>query len=462
MFANILINFIFFIMKLKTTDVNYSAIIAKVDEVIPIEGADKIHTIVVLGNYIVTQKTIKEGDVGIYFPVESELSVDFMFNNNLYNNSDKNKDKEKKGYISDNGRLRFIKLRGQISEGLFLSLNSLSYIDDGSYNNMKIGDSFNIINHNNKEYPICKKYIVQQQQKNSNKMKTNNNVNNLVKEFVVDNQFRFHKETEQLYRNLNLIDMNDYISISYKLHGSSGISSKVLLKRKLSIFEKLLIKLKININQYEYGYIYSSGKPKSKLPKGIKNKFSNKKNSHYNDNIWMNAHNELEDGLDNGITLYYEIVGFTKSGSYIQKDYDYGCREPKKDGRYVYGEHFDIYVYRVTYTNDEGKVFEFNTNQMKQYCDRKNIKTIPILNEGKISDFVNVHNVEWKDEFINYIVKNYNGGDCCMCNNKVPREGVVIRFNYKEGFVAFKQKSKEFYEYETKILDGNISNIEDE
>ncbi len=450
-------------MELKIIDINYSVIIAKVDKTTPIVGADKIHTITVLGNYIVTQKSVSVGDVGIYFPVECKISDEFLRNNNLYRKSELNVDGNKKGYIEENGRVRYVKLRGQVSEGLFLPLSSLSYIENINMDKLKIGDYFNSIIINKNEFTICEKYIIPrinttQKQDRSKR----NNMNKLMEEFVVDNQFRFHSDTEQLYRNLDKINITNDITISYKLHGSSGISSKILLKRKLNILERLLLKFNLNINQYEYGYIYSSGKPKSKLPKGIKNKYLNKNKSFYEDDIWLNAHNSIEHLLDNGITLYYEIVGFTKTGSYIQKDYDYGCKQPKEDGRYIIGEHFDIYVYRITYTNDEGKIFEFNTNQIKHYCERKNIKNIPIIEDGRVYSFVDFHSDDWRGEFFDYIIKNYNGNKCFICNNDVPEEGVVIRLEDEEGFVAYKQKSKEFYEYETKVLDENISNIENE
>jgi hypothetical protein len=48
-----------------------------------------------------------------------------------------------------------------------------------------------------------------------------------------------------------------------------------------------------------------------------------------------------------------------------------------------------------------------------------------------------------------------------MCRNKVPEEGIVLT---KDGltFEAFKLKSMRFLEEETKLLDKEQTNIEDE
>lgn len=147
-------------MELKIIDINYSVIITKVDKTTPIVGADKIHTITVLGNYIVTQKSVSVGDVGIYFPVECKISDEFLRNNNLYRKSELNVDGNKKGYIEENGRVRYVKLRGQVSEGLFLPLSSLSYIENINMDKLKIGDYFNSIIINKNEFTICEKYII--------------------------------------------------------------------------------------------------------------------------------------------------------------------------------------------------------------------------------------------------------------------------------------------------------------
>ena len=86
------------------------ASVQKVLEVLPIEGADRIELIKVLGWQCVVKKgAFKPGDMGVYIEIDSivpDIPVfEFM--------------KERKF------RVKTIKLRGQISQGLFMSFNDL-------------------------------------------------------------------------------------------------------------------------------------------------------------------------------------------------------------------------------------------------------------------------------------------------------------------------------------------------
>ena len=99
-----------------------------------------------------------------------------------------------------------------------------------------------------------------------------------------------------LYKNLHRINFNSMIHISYKMHGTSGISSYILCKKKLNWFNKMLLKLGVNIETQEYDYIYSSRKV-------IKNQELNPNAQHYyGADIWGIAHKELEPFLQKGMT----------------------------------------------------------------------------------------------------------------------------------------------------------------
>ena len=60
----------------------------------------------------------------------------------------------------------------------------------------------------------------------------------------------------------------------------------------------------------------------------------------------------------------------------IQKGYHYGCRP---------GTH-ETYVYRVTFTNVEGHVFELAWPNVKAFCEKYGLKVVPELYYGKASD----------------------------------------------------------------------------
>ena len=154
------------------------------------------------------------------------------------------------------------------------------------------------------------------------------------------------------------------------------------------------------------------------------------------------------------MTFYYEIVGFLPNGGNIQKDYDYGC-EPTKHA---------IYIYRITQTNIDGKVFEFSAKQVQDFCKKNGLNAVPELFYGKPIELFSDNRLNldnWREKFLEVIKHEFNEHQCFMCGNKVPEEGCVIRIEGLD-FEAYKQKSTAFYERETAQLDKGENNIEDE
>ena len=448
-------------MKIKEPkNVNYAAIVVEIKTIIPLEKCDNVQAAIIMGNQVVVSKNVKVGDIGLYFPLECALSKEYLSNNNLYRKPELNTDPNQKGYFEENGRIRCVKFRGHKSEGLFMPKESLNFC-------LKIGDILNL-NDTFDEingFPICSKYIVKQNktpgQSGSNKSKSTKKYESKL----VENQFRFHQDTSMLYRNLHKIHPDSLISITYKLHGTSGISSYVLCKEPITKLDKVKewlwnmsykignltrsYKWSFSINNTKYDYIYSSRKV-------IKNEELNPNAQHfYNEDIWGIAHNEVKDFLQKGMTFYYEIVGFLPNGGSIQKDYDYGC-EPTKHA---------IYIYRITQTNIDGKVFEFSAKQVQDFCKKNGLNAVPQLYYGYAKDLTNdtkmIKEEYFQDTFLSEIKRKYNEKDCYICKNKVPEEGCVIRIEDLD-FEAYKQKSTRFYELETKLLDKGESNIEDE
>ena len=105
------------------------ATIQKIKEILPIEGADSIELAIVNGWNVVVAKNVghKVGDYVIYCEIDSFLPIkeEFEF---LRKSSYKKMSDGSEGF-----RLRTIKLRGQISQGLIIPLNILM-----QYNNFVI------------------------------------------------------------------------------------------------------------------------------------------------------------------------------------------------------------------------------------------------------------------------------------------------------------------------------------
>ena len=441
-------------MKLnKPKNSNYAAVVVEIKTLVPLENCDNVQAAIIMGNQVIVSKEVKVGDVGIFFPLECQLMHTYMYENNLYSHSEKNKDKDKKGYFSDNGRVRCQKFRGNKSEGLYMPITSISeFLEKGD--SVYIGDEFDELNGEK----ICRKYVIKQQQsKREGSSKVNKSQKKESK--IIDNQFRFHEDTFMLYKNLHRINPDDFISLTYKVHGTSAISSNIICKKKLNIFEKILIKLGVNIITETYDNIYASRKV-------IKNPELNPNAQHYyNADIWGIANKKVFPLLQKGMTAYYEIVGYLPTGAMIQKDYDYGFIQPESPVAYVHGIHYGIFVYRLTYTNPDGKVFEFSAKQVQEWCKKNDLTPVFELFYGKASELVPLDKRfkidAWKEKFLNTIKEKYNEHNCFICKNIVPEEGVVIRVEGLE-FEAYKAKSNAFYERETKLLDKGESNIEDE
>lgn len=433
----------------KPENENYCATITKIKTVIPFENCDNIQGTIIFGDSIIIGKDVKVGDIGVYFPAETQLSIDYASKNNLYRHPEYNADPEKKGYLEDNRRIRTMKMRGNKSSGLFMPLESLSFFVDIS--ELKDGDTFDEIN----GVKICNKYFVKKRNSQGQNQKKGKKAKKVSR--LITNQFRFHDDTSQLGKNIHRIKPEDIISITYKLHGTSGISSKVLCKKKLSMYQKLLKMVGGNIILQEPFNLYSSRRV-------VKNDDMNPtdKNHFYNVDIWGLANEKIKEYLVDGMTAYYEIVGFLPDGAAIQKmkkAFDYGCKQ---------GE-WEIYIYRLTYTGPDGHVFEFSAKQVQQWCAQMGLNAVPELYYGKAStifrqyEHVYEYDVDliFEDNFLNLLSTVYLEKNCYMCKNKVPAEGIVVRREVL-GLEAYKLKSFAFKNAETAQLDKGESNIEDD
>lgn len=187
------------------------ALICKLKNIQPIEGADRIVQANLFGETVIVSKDYKEDDIGLLFDCETQLSPEFCYNNNLYRHSDLNKDKSKTGYIEDNRRIRPIRLKGVRCSGLWMPIESLGNVSDKA--DIKIDqigseiDSFGNI-------PICQKYITQKTRQGRQNKEGKARVN-------LCPTFKEHIDTDQLMRNLQNIHEGDLVIVSEKVHGTS-------------------------------------------------------------------------------------------------------------------------------------------------------------------------------------------------------------------------------------------------
>lgn len=444
-------------MNLKTPiNENYAGVITTITTTVKLENCDNVHHAIIFGNRVIVDKTVQIGTKGIYFPVETQLSEEYLHNNNLYRDNTKNKDIDQKGYFEESGRIKCMKFRGNKSEGLFMPLSSILFaapVEDVA--TLKERDTFDNLN----GIEICCKYVPKSSKTPGQQKLGGHKLVAKKTSRIVDNQFRFHGDTAMLGKNIHRIKPSTLLSITNKLHGTSFVISNILTKRKLGWFESFLKRIGIPIVENTYDIIYSSRKV-------IKNDDMNKNYNHYyKEDLWAEVADRLKSYMPIGMTMYGEAVGFTASGSYIQSGYDYGC-DPDDLENYM-----GIYIYRITYTNPDGYVFEFSAKQVQDYCKARGLNPVPEYFYGKAEailpqvrvdgyNFVELSIEEWQGELLSKLLESYNmEKNCELCENEVPAEGIVVRIE-GEDYDAYKLKAFRFRERETKELDKGEVDIE--
>lgn len=420
----------------KQANVNYLAKIVKIDNLRKHENADRLQITTIDFNNVVVGMDTNLDDICIFFPVESQVNSNFVSFINGYRKKELNKDNEVAGFFEENCRIKAIKLRNEKSMGFVVPIQSLeSFI--GQKIEEEIGTEFDYVN----DIKLVNKYEIFKPGMATRNGRVEKRISRLV-----EGQFHFHVDTENLRKNANNIKPEDYISVSYKVHGTSSIFSRVLVKRKLNLLEKIVKHLGVTVKETEYDLLYSSRKV-------VKNEYETKdKCGFYSTDIWGDVKNEIADKIPEGYTIYGEIIGFTKDNKQIQAGYDYGC-EP--------GKH-KFQVYRITITNAAGQVINLSTAQIREFCERVGLETVHYFYEGFAKDmFPEIKGGEnWSVDFVRKLEEQYTDKNCFMCKNEVPEEGVVVRKDLTFSFEAYKLKSFSFLEFESKELDKGEVDME--
>ena len=352
------------LIKSKKASINYLSKVVNITTFRTHSNAEKLKCCTIDGFNIITGIDSEPG-LYIYFPALSQINKDFLSYANLYKHKELNKDPEQSGMFEDNGRVKAIKLRGELSEGFIIPLtvleNYIISVTNKELKDVKEGTEFDAVEHNGKEFWISKKYLPKQTQKQPTEDKRSKKIPKGIDK-IIDTQFRFHYTTVLIKKCPDVITPDSLIQMSYKIHGTSGISAYVLCKQPLNWKQKIA-KWLTGEEFNKYDYIYASRAV-------IKNKYYNENVSsgYYGVDVWAEADKIVRPCLAKGQTAYYEIVGYLPNGGYIQKKYDYGCIPPKEGEIYTHEKHFKVRIYRVTQTNVDGKVLEYTPRQVQQWC----------------------------------------------------------------------------------------------
>ncbi len=417
---------------------NNQAFVGRIGNIRPIEGADKI----VKASVILNDIPVTEVIVGVDTPEGQEV-VYFDSNLCLEKGTILSDYPELERYLGKNGRVKTIKLKGSYSDGLAVETEKFyKYFESEQQAKewLEHGKSFNDIGGT----PICHKYVILTKQGSSKSSKETRGKKRSSR--LVEGQFHFHVDTDQLARNIHEIQPDDVISISRKFHGTSSIASRVLVKRKLSLMDRIAKFVGAKVREVEYDVLYSSRRV-------IKNEADNP-SGFYSSDIWTEAGKTFAHRLKDGETAYFEILGYLPNGSWIQKGYDYG----NPSGQY------SIRLYRMTKTSPDGDVTEYSWPLLK---DKAEYLGIPLVEEyyyGTARYLFPTIDVDhhWHENFLEalrefFLEKKVEEN----LTKKVPDEGIVLRVEDAH-IRAYKLKSVSFLEHETKLYEKEGENIEDQ
>ena len=457
---------------------SYTGFVCQIKNLRDHPNADRLYLGECFGNTVAVSRDGYTVDmIGVYFPTDGQLSMEFAKQNNLLRLRDEDGHSiPGGGYMDpDKRNVTAIKLRGEKSDGLFLPLTCLDYcFEDGATAHLKIGDTIDVVN----GHDICTKYIP----RNSKRVGRPTDGNRTRKKRVpLAPLFVEHADTEQLAYNLGAFRSGDEVEITLKMHGTSQRTGflPVFSGFRRTIWDKLFRR----DGEPIYTYDIVTGTRRTVI--------NGEDGGYYGSNAFRMPHSELFRGkLWKGETVYYEVVGFTDTGTPIMAEcgnkklndkdfvkqygqtttFSYGC-EPngltqgellkmevnpnnETEARIVLKPQSDIYVYRMTMTNEDGNVVEYTPDFMRYRCEQIGVKTVPVFWRGTIppEEIFTGTSCELTDpgEFIKEKAEEFYDGPDPIGKTHI-REGVVVRILNKPKFCAYKHKNWYF-----KALEGIV------
>lgn len=447
------------------------AIVAELKQLTPIVGADRIVQSTIFGETVIVSKDFKEGDLGVLFDCETQLSVEFCHANNLFKRAESNSDQTKTGYFGEDRRVRPIRLKGVKCSGLWMPIESLEFTLSHSalpLTGTQLTEWDNV--------KICNKYVSPQNQRSLN----SNNKEGKAK--VTVPSFKEHIDTAQFMRNTHLLEEGVSIIVTEKLHGTSARVGYLAVEQKSKTWLTKLITLLCDTFIFKsHGskhLSYQTVIGSRRVVKSIGEGDGEKKDSFYKSNIW--AETAPQFNLRKGETVYYEIVGYLPDGgsimhgksnavlkpfmskpeysAFIERygdttDFNYGCNNKYFDGVEGVKAQHKVFVYRITTTNDDNESVDYSWGQVKMRCEQMGVEHVPELGRYRVgtdSAEAIIHAIETEAEQPSKLFPSH------------LREGVCIRIDGASMVPKIlKQKA-----YLFKVLEGIIketkSDLEEE
>lgn len=444
--------------------------VVKVENLRPHGNADRLQIATFFGNDTCVGLNTALGEIGIYFPTDLQLSVEYCDANNLVRKKDENGNNIG-GYMDPNKRnVTAVRLRGERSDGLYMPLSSLEFTGV-NMDDLDVGDTIDIVN----GVEICRKYIPRG---NKRVGRPNDGNRTRKKKVPVAPLFSEHADTEQLAYNLGVFRPGDQVEVTLKMHGTSQRTGYLptLKGYKRNLLDFILRREGTPI--YDWGYV--TGTRRTVL--------ENYEGGYYGDNEFREQHSKVFEGkLHKGETVYYEVCAFTTNGTPIMSSgkvpkeaqnqygetmvFSYGCEPTGKKVLYGQDEYgmFSIeeeapqsvmYVYRMTLTTEEGYTIDYTPDYMRYRCEQMGVNAVPVFWAGYIPEHPGTKDDDTitAGEWIKNKAEQYYDGPDPIGKTHV-REGVVVRIVNRPKFCAYKHKNFLFKQISgiisDKIADSN-------
>jgi hypothetical protein len=315
--------------------------------------------------------------------------------------------------------------------------------------------------------PICSKYI-----NPATARAASQNAGKKTRMAKTSVMFKEHFDTENFGKNLHLFEKGQTIIITEKLHGTSGRVGHVRVSRDLTLLEKVAKFFGAKIETEEWKYL--NGTRRVVLEESNGTQF-------HDPSIRDKAFKAFSGNLRKGETVFFEIVGYESTGLPIMppgdtvamKDkeftkkygekmfYSYGCENPA----------CEVYVYRMTMTNDDGQTIDYAWNDVVARCKEIGVKTVPHIKtltleeiefqlmamNGSFDKLVDERDLK---EHFSFMVQLWGAGSSILDPRHI-KEGVCVRIENGLHNKTFKYKSFEFKVLEGIVKDSGVIDTEE-
>lgn len=413
----------------------YQAVICKISTR-PHLDADKIKLGTCLGNQVVVGIDTEDGQLGVFFPTDGQLSEEFCKAHDLIAYKDEQGNR-RGGFFDHRRRVRSQKFRGEKSDGFWCPVEHLAFT---GYDISKLaeGDVFTELG----GVPICNKYLTQataqarQRSPKSTRRETP--------------MFPAHVETEQFRYYVDRIPKGALLSFTLKMHGTSARIAHTLDDTVPTLWER--VKTFVTRRPHDRkAWTYLQGSRNVILERRQGDGFYGSEEFRYN------ATQRLQGNLHKGEIVYGEIVGWIDGTRPIMAAVKTEVLKSKEIAKtygdvmtYKYGcpaGTCKFYVYRIAYATEDGHVIDLPWHAVKARCAELGVPWVPDLREALLYN--------GDPQSLREAVEVLSEGPDPLDASHI-REGVVVRVDHGNTVDFYKQKSWTFG-----VLEGYIKERDD-